>query len=91
MYKPQPAHPLAEPLLFEHDGIPKTYFQACGWDPTRDCSLVAEQVFSDAGIPTRLDVYAGLPHAFWTLMPDASFSKDRQEDVRRALRWLLEP
>ncbi|KXH57760.1 hypothetical protein CSAL01_05911 [Colletotrichum salicis] len=90
MYKPDPKSPLAYPIISpDLTGIPRTYFQACGLDPVRDCTLVMEQVWKDAGIPTKLDVYPGLPHGFWALFPQADFSKKHREGQRAALEWLL--
>lgn len=89
-YKPDPKSPLAYPILFpDHSGIPKTYFQACGMDPVRDCSLVLEQVYNDAGVATRMDVYPGLPHGFWAFFKELSQSKKHTKDSTEGLRWLL--
>ncbi|KAK7459000.1 MutS domain V [Colletotrichum acutatum] len=86
MYKPDPRSPVAYPVISpDLSGIPKTYFQACGLDPVRDCTLIMEQVWKDAGIPTKLDVYPGLPHGFWALFPQADFSKKHQRDQKAGL------
>ncbi|KZL71821.1 lipase 2 [Colletotrichum tofieldiae] len=90
-YKPDPTSPLAYPIASSDlTGFPKTYFQACGHDPLRDCTLIMEQVWRDAGIPTMLDIYPGLPHGFWGLYPQAEFSKKHQQDTKTGLQWLLE-
>jgi hypothetical protein len=44
----------------------------------------------ECGIKTRLDIYPGLPHGFWAVFPEASFSKKMREDSVNALKWLLE-
>lgn len=88
-YKPDLSSPLASPVLFDHTGIPKTYFVACGGDLLRDCTLILEQVWKDEGIPTRLDIYPGIPHAGWVFFPETNFARKHVEDSREALRWLM--
>lgn len=70
--------------------MPKTYFQACGWDVMRDCTLIIDQVWRDAGVKTRLDVYPGMPHAFWILELPIAQMRKFEEDTVAGLRWLLE-
>jgi acetyl esterase/lipase len=79
-------------LIFpSHEGLPPTYFQICGADPLRDEGLIYEQVLrEDGGVKTRLDVFPGLPHGFWSWFPMAEFSKDFQMKTVEGLKWLLE-
>ncbi|KAH8891894.1 alpha/beta-hydrolase [Thozetella sp. PMI_491] len=93
-YKPDLANPLAAPILYNHAGIPKTYFQAFGLDPLRDCTLIMEQVWKDSGIQTKLDIYPGLCHAFYMELPGVdvqskSYWKRHQRDSLNGLKWLL--
>ena len=89
-YKPDPNSPLASPVAFpSHAGLPKTYFQACGKDPVRDCSIMLEQVYKDDGVPTKIDIYPGLPHAFWAIFPELEVSQKRERDAVEGLKWLL--
>lgn len=70
--------------------MPRVYFQACGLDSTRDCTLVMEKVWRDAGVPTRLDVYPGMPHVFWALgLPPIEQINKQEEDTKKGLSWLM--
>jgi acetyl esterase/lipase len=89
VYKPDLKSEMAAPILYDHEGIPKTYFVACGLDPLRDCTLITEQVWKDAEIETRLDVYPGLPHAAWAFNPTAQFTERFTSNREAGLRWLL--
>ncbi|KAH6664846.1 Alpha/Beta hydrolase protein [Halenospora varia] len=92
IYKADPHSPLRSPLLFpSHKELPPAYFQVCGADPLRDEGLLYEKILrEECGIKTKLDVFPGLPHSFWSFFPDAEFSKSFQEDTTRGLEWLLE-
>lgn len=80
------------PFIFPtgHHGLPPTYFQICGMDPLRDEALLYEQVLrEDCGVATRVDLYPGLPHGFWSWWPAAGFSKRQFHDSIQGLGWLL--
>jgi acetyl esterase/lipase len=51
--------------------------------------LIYEQVLREEGVKTRLDVFPGLPHGFWSWFPKADFSKDFQRKTVEGLKWLL--
>ncbi|KAL1835830.1 hypothetical protein VTK73DRAFT_5303 [Phialemonium thermophilum] len=90
MYKPDTKSSLFHAVNFpDHSKMPKTYFQACGADPTRDGVLILDQLWRDCGVETKIDVYPGLPHHFWTLFIHARFTQKHAEDSQRALSWLL--
>ncbi|ORY69834.1 alpha/beta hydrolase fold-3 domain-containing protein [Pseudomassariella vexata] len=89
--------PLMAPFLFGerteqgHKGVPPAYFQVCGLDPLRDEALIYERVLREEnGIETRLDLYPGLGHYFWTNWPELESSRRFVEDTVRGMRWLLE-
>lgn len=73
-----------------HAGLPPAYFQICGLDPVRDEGLIYEKVLREEyGTTTKLDLYAGLPHAFWQVYPTFKGSPKAREDMVNGFGWLL--
>lgn len=90
IYKPDPKSPLAYPVAIPNPSImPKTYFQACGVDPFRDCTLIMEKVWRYAGVPTKLDIYSTMPHVFWVLGLAIEEVAKHETDSENGLLWLL--
>ncbi|KAI9870595.1 MAG: hypothetical protein M1830_004066 [Pleopsidium flavum] len=92
-YKPDRTSPLYSPFLHPngHKNLPPTYFQICGMDPLRDEGLIYERVLrEECGVKTRLDMYPGLPHGFWSFFPDLKSSRKLLEDTLKGVEWLLE-
>lgn len=70
--------------------FPSTYLQVAGWDAVRDDSLVLEKALRLAGRKTRLDVYPGQPHGFWSILPEMEASKKFVSDYVAGIKWLIE-
>ncbi|OJJ54869.1 hypothetical protein ASPSYDRAFT_81743 [Aspergillus sydowii CBS 593.65] len=92
-YKPDHNSPLCVPAIHPsgHAEIPPTYFQACGLDVLRDETIIYEQILRDEHrIPTRLDLYPGLPHHFWEFFPQLTTQiEKRTDDTVKGIHWLL--
>lgn len=74
---------------FGHKGMPRTYSQVCGADTGRDGLLIYDDMLRQEGIERRLDIYPGLPHAFWHTFKRLPEAKKWEEDTVDGFRWLL--
>jgi acetyl esterase/lipase len=84
---------LFSPLTFNtgHAGLPPSYFQICGADPLRDEALIYERILrEDEGLKTKVDLYPGLPHGFWSVFPMIESSKKFVNESVEGVQWLLE-
>ncbi|KAH8900770.1 alpha/beta-hydrolase [Thozetella sp. PMI_491] len=81
-------HP--EGIAAGHKNLPPIYFQAAGLDPARDDTIIYERVLrEEVGIPTRIDVYSGFPHGFWTVYKELEATKIWKQDTVDGFGWLL--
>ncbi|KAJ9614306.1 hypothetical protein H2200_002442 [Cladophialophora chaetospira] len=84
---------LYPPRTFEADGRPplaKAFIQVAGMDPLRDQSLIYERALREEwGTETRLEIYSGYGHMFWTNWPEMEESKKFWKDMVDGMRWLL--
>ena len=99
-YKRDPSSHLASPMIwpsppgkdfgeFGHRAMPKNYSQVCGSDAGRDGLLVFDDMLKNEGVPTRLDLYRGLPHCFWHSFKQLPESKKWEQDTLDGFAWLL--
>jgi acetyl esterase/lipase len=72
-----------------HVGMPKTFLQVAGMDMYRDDALIYRRMLKEAGVKTRLNVYAGVPHGHANLYPGLEASKAAKVDTIEGIGWLL--
>ncbi|CAK3950345.1 related to sterigmatocystin biosynthesis lipase esterase STCI [Lecanosticta acicola] len=87
------ANHLFSPLFWPsgHKGLPPNYFQIAGGDPLRDEALIYERILrEDDGVKTKVDLYPGQPHGFWSVFPHMKASKTFMDDSINGIKWLLE-
>jgi acetyl esterase/lipase len=86
--KPNPQSPLRSPLLFPtgRKNLPPTYFAIAGVNRGRDMGLLYEEILrEESGVKTRLNIFVGLIHAFWNILPSTEFSKGYRRKADEAL------
>lgn len=72
-----------------HGDLPPAVIVVDGMDPLRDEGLIYERILREAGVKTKLYVYAGLPHAHWGFFHFLKASDRFRKDQVEALGWLL--
>ena len=91
LYQPDRSSELYAPLLWPtgHKGLPSTYTQICGVDTSRDENLIFADMLKKEDVPTRVDLYAGLPHAFWGVLSSLPQAEKWSADTLEGFQWLL--
>ena len=70
--------------------LAKAFLQVAGMDPLRDESLIYERALREEwGVETRMKVYEGYGHMFWTNWPEMAESRVYWKDMIEGMRWLL--
>jgi acetyl esterase/lipase len=72
-----------------HVGMPRTFLQVAGMDMYRDDALIYRRMLEEAGVQTRLRVYAGVPHGHANLYPGLKASREAKIDTIEGIGWLL--
>lgn len=51
--------------------------------------LIYEKVLREEGVKTRVDLFPGLPHGFWSMFREAEFAREHAERSEEGFGWLL--
>ncbi|KAH9846781.1 Alpha/Beta hydrolase protein [Lenzites betulinus] len=69
--------------------LPPAYIQVCGRDPLKDEGIVYGEILEGSGVPVKVDLYPGVPHAFHLMFPTSQLALQLDKDFRAGIRWLL--
>ena len=58
-------------------------------DPMRDEALIYERLLHGEGVPTQLEVFAGIPHGGPEFFPMLSVAGKSLNEVKAGVQWVL--
>ncbi|KAF4989382.1 hypothetical protein FGRMN_9151 [Fusarium graminum] len=70
-------------------GLPPTVLGIAGLDPLRDESILYGQKLVEAGVPTDVQVFSGLPHGFRRFGDQLTESKRWDAVMENGIKWAL--
>jgi len=71
-----------------HKNFPPVYLTSCQFDPLRDDAYVMEAALKEAGVPTKLEFYKGMPHYFW-IFPGIPEAEGYIGQLLGGISWFL--
>ncbi|KAA1470630.1 hypothetical protein DENSPDRAFT_836465 [Dentipellis sp. KUC8613] len=77
-------------LAASHAGLPPTAFQLCGMDPFRDEGFLYAKILGENGVPTKVDVYPGVPHGFHLVFAKSAAAIKYDKELNDGIQWLLD-
>ncbi|KAL0940144.1 alpha beta hydrolase fold-3 domain containing protein [Colletotrichum truncatum] len=70
-------------------GLPPTTFGIAGLDPLRDEGLLYAKLLTEAGVPTDVHIFQGVPHGFRRFGDKLSESKHWDDVTDSGIKWAL--
>jgi acetyl esterase/lipase len=70
-------------------GLPPTTFGIAGYDPLRDEGLLFAQMLTEAGVPTDVNLFKGVPHGFRRYGDQLKECERWDRVVERGIEWAL--
>lgn len=65
------------------------YYQVAGMDLWKDSALFYCDLVEQAGGQTKIDLYPGVPHLWYSIYPQLSINKKWARDLVNGVEWLL--
>ncbi|OAA59870.1 Alpha/beta hydrolase fold-3 [Niveomyces insectorum RCEF 264] len=70
-------------------GLPPTVFGICGLDPLRDEGFLYAKKLAEAGVPTDVHLFKGVPHGFRRYGTEMSVAKAWDEVMEQGILWAV--